>query len=75
MFTARYALSPYIKQIRFVFKGLKRKTHIIPHYTTLQLSFSRCLRAAPTPVFPAPSRHNPTLFSLAWSGHFHMRDL
>jgi hypothetical protein len=23
MFTARYALSPYIKQIRFVFKGLK----------------------------------------------------
>jgi hypothetical protein len=22
MFTARYALSPYIKQIRFVFKGL-----------------------------------------------------
>jgi hypothetical protein len=24
MFTARYALSPYIKQIRFVFKGLKK---------------------------------------------------
>jgi hypothetical protein len=23
MFTARYALSPYIKQIRFFFKGLK----------------------------------------------------
>jgi hypothetical protein len=23
-FTARYALSPYIKQIRFVFKGLKK---------------------------------------------------
>jgi hypothetical protein len=23
MFTARYALSPYIKQIRFVFKGLR----------------------------------------------------
>jgi hypothetical protein len=23
VFTARYALSPYIKQIRFVFKGLK----------------------------------------------------
>jgi hypothetical protein len=22
VFTARYALSPYIKQIRFVFKGL-----------------------------------------------------
>jgi hypothetical protein len=25
VFTARYALSPYIKQIRFVFKGLKRR--------------------------------------------------
>jgi hypothetical protein len=25
MFTARYALSPYIKQIHFVFKGLKMK--------------------------------------------------
>jgi hypothetical protein len=24
VFTARYALSPYIKQIRFVFKGLRR---------------------------------------------------
>jgi hypothetical protein len=24
VFTARYALSPYIKQIRFVFKGLNR---------------------------------------------------
>jgi hypothetical protein len=23
VFTARYALSPYIKQIRYVFKGLK----------------------------------------------------
>jgi hypothetical protein len=27
MFTARYALSPYIKQIRFVFKGLIRFGH------------------------------------------------
>jgi hypothetical protein len=26
VFTARYALSPYIKQIHFVFKGLKKKT-------------------------------------------------
>jgi hypothetical protein len=24
VFTARYALSPYIKQIRFVFKGLNQ---------------------------------------------------
>jgi hypothetical protein len=24
VFTARYALSPYIKQMRFVFKGLMR---------------------------------------------------
>jgi hypothetical protein len=29
VFTARYALSPYIKQIRFVFKGLN-----IPHSLT-----------------------------------------
>jgi hypothetical protein len=29
MFTARYALSPYIKQIRFVFKGLiKTSEHL-----------------------------------------------
>jgi hypothetical protein len=27
VFTARYALSPYIKQIRFVFKGLIFKIH------------------------------------------------
>jgi hypothetical protein len=27
VFTARYALSPYIKQIRFVFKGLIYKFH------------------------------------------------
>jgi hypothetical protein len=26
VFTARYALSPYIKQIRFVFKGLNQST-------------------------------------------------
>jgi hypothetical protein len=28
VFTARYALSPYIKQIRFVFKGLIRFTSV-----------------------------------------------
>jgi hypothetical protein len=27
VFTARYALSPYIKQIRFVFKGLMVAGH------------------------------------------------
>jgi hypothetical protein len=27
VFTARYALSPYIKQIRFVFKGLVCQSH------------------------------------------------
>jgi hypothetical protein len=25
VFTARYALSPYVKQIRFVFKGLRKR--------------------------------------------------
>jgi hypothetical protein len=29
VFTARYALSPYIKQIRFVFKGLMTHTHTV----------------------------------------------
>jgi hypothetical protein len=29
VFTARYALSPYIKQIRFVFKGLKEGNQAI----------------------------------------------
>jgi hypothetical protein len=29
VFTARYALSPYIKQIRFVFKGLMLYREII----------------------------------------------
>jgi hypothetical protein len=27
MFTAQYALSPYVKQIRFVFKGLNGESH------------------------------------------------
>jgi hypothetical protein len=30
VFTARYALSPYIKQIRFVFKGLITGLHNKP---------------------------------------------
>jgi hypothetical protein len=29
VFTARYALSPYIKQIRFVFKGLTAPAHVM----------------------------------------------
>jgi hypothetical protein len=29
VFTARYALSSYIKQIRFVFKGLRGQTELI----------------------------------------------
>jgi hypothetical protein len=31
MFTARYALSPYIKQIRFVFKGLNEQIALHIH--------------------------------------------
>jgi hypothetical protein len=31
MFTARYALSPYIKQIRFVFKGLINRSLILEY--------------------------------------------
>jgi hypothetical protein len=30
VFTERYALSPYMKQIRFVFKGLRPCGHIPP---------------------------------------------
>jgi hypothetical protein len=41
VFTARYALSPYIKQIRFVFKGLKRKRGCTRD-TTLQGSTQKC---------------------------------
>jgi hypothetical protein len=33
VFTARYALSPYIKQIRFVFKGL-----ILDHSTSWRIN-------------------------------------
>jgi hypothetical protein len=29
VFTAGYALSPYIKQIGFVFKGLKKKCNVL----------------------------------------------
>jgi hypothetical protein len=34
VFTARYALSPYIKQVRFVFKGLKSGKHFALMYIT-----------------------------------------
>jgi hypothetical protein len=35
MFTARYALSPYIKQICFVFKGLKHRAEFTLNSCTL----------------------------------------
>jgi hypothetical protein len=35
MFTARYALSPYIKQIRFVFKGLRQRVDDVEVFTVL----------------------------------------
>jgi hypothetical protein len=47
VFTARYALSPYIKQIRFVFKGLKQHPH--HRHTTncsSDLSDERSLKSA-----------------------------
>jgi hypothetical protein len=34
VFTARYALSPYIKQIRFVFKGLMVECHRVRFFET-----------------------------------------
>jgi hypothetical protein len=44
MFTARYALSPYIKQIRFVFKGLN-----VCRVESLQLEF----RSLEVPFLPS----------------------
>jgi hypothetical protein len=58
VFTARYALIPYIKQIRFVFKGLKKT----PKLATISL----------TPVCPlctAPKLQRSTssgLVNTAW---------
>jgi hypothetical protein len=49
VFTARYALSPYIKQIRFVFRGLKTKFHIrilallVPNYLLVGETTVFCL--------------------------------
>jgi hypothetical protein len=34
VFTARYALSPYIKQIRFVFKGLMQAPNPLTIFTS-----------------------------------------
>jgi hypothetical protein len=45
VFTARYALSPYIKQIRFVFKGLKQSLDCVFHvlqYEELYIYSSQC---------------------------------
>jgi hypothetical protein len=46
VFTARYALSPYIKQIRFVFKGLIGTTEYLTTWTrcrTLRCCYKRVL--------------------------------
>jgi hypothetical protein len=53
VFTARYALSPYIKQIRFVFKGLNFILRVHPQYSSSQprlpyfhfVRFVVCLKA------------------------------
>ena len=36
VFTARYTLSPYIKQTEFVFKGLKPSVHYMYHQFNIQ---------------------------------------
>jgi hypothetical protein len=38
VFTSRYALSPYIKQIRFVFKGLKALVYTVEVITIVYVS-------------------------------------
>jgi hypothetical protein len=52
VFTARYALRPYIKQIRFVFKGLNRRL-VEPQWvwTVLERREFLVLTAIPTPLF------------------------
>jgi hypothetical protein len=47
VFTARYALSPYIKQIRFVFKGI---------IMSLKRRGCRCLFQRPVPEFASRDR-------------------
>jgi hypothetical protein len=42
VFTARYALSPYIKQIRFVFKGLNPRFRIFTSMPSEQASLVCC---------------------------------
>jgi hypothetical protein len=45
VFTARYALSPYIKQIRFVFKGLilEKVSHCVEPVTLIFRSKPCCM--------------------------------
>jgi hypothetical protein len=42
VFTARYALSPYIKQIRFVFRGLRRRVIYGGIFQGEKLRLMRC---------------------------------
>jgi hypothetical protein len=51
VFTARYALSPYIKQIRFVFKGLRMN---VTEASCLKCNSDTCLSTAVTPSALAP---------------------
>jgi hypothetical protein len=47
VFTARYALSPYIKQMRFVFKGLNRNSRCTASYDAI-IAQSDYLTRTPT---------------------------
>ena len=72
MFTARYELSSYMTQIRFLFKGLaKNKANIIfaftvsllCFYTSVLLSKSLCLLSLTSSVN-----------SIHWAGNVHLTD-
>jgi hypothetical protein len=54
VFTARYAPSPYIKQIRFVFKGL---TEITLRWTVLNTAGRKSTVSSPQPLFIVHSIH------------------
>jgi hypothetical protein len=46
VFTARYALSPYIKQMRFVFKGLTKHVCTRKYYTACLRKWCQCFLGA-----------------------------
>jgi hypothetical protein len=60
VFTARYTLSPYIKQIRFVFKGLKSSSSCIRLLPRLPVT------SLPPSILPSITRFTRQFLSKMW---------